>query len=78
MLKQILGRVSEGGVWTVEGLAREMRTTPELITAMLDDLVRLGYLKPVGGACGGACASCPMDGCCVTGPAQKVWTLNAG
>ena len=78
MLKRILERVAEGGTWTVEGLARELDTTPELVAAMLDELVRMGRLKPVGGACGGACASCPIGGGCIKGTAQRVWALSGG
>ena len=76
MLRQIMDRIAQGGSWSVEDLARELGTTPQLVTAMLEDLVRRGYLKAVGAACGGGCASCSMAGGCIKGAFEQVWTVN--
>jgi hypothetical protein len=75
VLREILERVSEGGSWTTEGLARELDSTPEHVVAMLEELVRRGYLKPVGDSCAGACASCSIGETCSVG-SPRVWTLN--
>ena len=77
MLKQLWDRLAVGGTWTVASLARELGTTPELVTAMLEDLAQRGYLKPTGGACSGTCAFCPLAGRCVKDTSQKAWTLSA-
>ena len=76
MLKQILDRVADGRSWTVETLAGELGTTPEMVTAMIDQLVRQGYLKPVSGACGGGCASCSLAQGCIKGTGSRLWTLS--
>ena len=76
MLKQILDCLADGRSWTVETLAGELGTTPEMVTAMLDQLVRQGYLKPVGGACSGECASCSMAQGCIKGMGSRLWTLS--
>jgi DNA-binding MarR family transcriptional regulator len=76
MLKQILQRIADGGTWTVETLARELNATPELVTAMVEQLVRQGYLKPAGSACDRRCASCSIAQACVKGMGDRVWTLN--
>lgn len=76
MLRQIMDRIAQGGSWSVEDLARELHTTPQLVTAMLEDLARRGYLKPVGAACGDACASCTVAGGCIKGAFERVWTVN--
>ena len=76
MLKQILEHISGGRSWTVETLAQELNVTPELLTAMLDQLVRQGYLKPAGDACGGGCTSCSMAHGCIKGAGNKLWTLS--
>jgi len=76
MLKEIVNRIVEGGSWTTEELAQELNTTPELVTAMLQDLTRRGYLKSAGNACSGTCASCPLAGHCITAAPYKVWTLR--
>jgi hypothetical protein len=51
-------------------------TTPTLVEAMLEDLDRMGYLKRVGGKCGGGCTSCPMAGLCAAGEGGRVWALT--
>ena len=66
MLRQILERLRSGGTWTVEGLARELDTSPALVEAAIADLVRRGYLALVGGACdSGACdaGACTSTAC---------------
>ena len=77
MLRQILERVREGGTWTVAGLAAELDTTPQLVEVALEELTRRGYLKPVGAACPGSCASCPLGFGCVRsqGDGGRAWTL---
>ena len=80
MLKQLLNCVAAGRTWTTESLAQALGTTPELVTLMLEDLTRRGYLKAVGDACHGACASCSLAGHCVASnascePSKRAWTL---
>jgi DeoR/GlpR family transcriptional regulator of sugar metabolism len=77
MLKQIVQHIADGGTWTIETLAHELDTTPELVTSMLEQLVRQGYLKPAGGACAGGCASCSMAQGCVKGMGNRMWTLRS-
>ena len=78
MLRQLVDRIAQGRSWTVEELAGELGTTPQLVTAMLEDLARRGYLKPVGAACSGACASCSMSAGCIKGAFEQVWTVQNG
>jgi hypothetical protein len=75
MLKEILARLADGRSWTIETLAQELGVTPELLMAMIDQLVRQGYLKPVGDACGGGCTSCSLAQGCIKGIGSKLWTL---
>lgn len=76
MLREIISRVADGTPWTVEALARELDTTPELVTVMLEDLVRRGYLREVRGACGEGCGSCSMAQGCIKGMADRAWTVS--
>jgi hypothetical protein len=75
MLRQILERVRKGGTWTVADLAAELDTTAELVEAVLEELARHGYLKPVGAACSGSCTFCPLSSGCVRGAGERIWTL---
>ncbi len=76
MLNRLLELLRMGGTHRVTELARELETTPQLVEAMLEDLARMGYLKRVGGECGGGCAACPLAGLCATGADNgRVWAL---
>ena len=77
MLNRLLELLQAGSTHRVADLARELGTTPELVEVMLDDLARMGYLKPVGGECGGGCAGCSLAGLCATGTGKdgRVWAL---
>jgi len=75
MLKQIMQRVSDGGTWTIEALAHDLGTTPELVTAMLEQLTRQGYLKPAGKTCDRGCASCSIAQGCIKDMGNRIWTL---
>ncbi len=82
MLKQILERIRPGGSWTVETLAGELDTTPEMVITLLEDLAHRSYLESgvlmSGGgcaSCGGGCGSCSTSASCIKGTADRVWTL---
>jgi hypothetical protein len=76
MLRQIMDHIALGVSWSIEDLARELDTSPQLVTAMLEDLARRGFLKPVGAACSGACTSCTMSSGCVKGAFEQVWAVQ--
>jgi hypothetical protein len=46
--------------------------------SMIDELVRLGYLKLAGQqTCPGSCEGCSMASGCAIGAQGKLWTLTA-
>lgn len=77
MLERLLALLREGGARTYPELAKAIGVSEELLDALLEDLSRMGYIKPVAQACEGACANCPMSGVCAVGERGKVWTLTA-
>jgi hypothetical protein len=76
MLNQLLDLLRSGGTRRVADLARELDTTPELVEVMLEDLCRMGYLRRVGGECGGKCGACPVAGLCAVGGDEQLWVLT--
>jgi len=76
MLNELLELLQAGGTHLMADLARELDTTPTLVEVMLEDLDRMGYLKRVGGECGGGCGGCPLAGSCAAGSGGRVWTLT--
>ena len=75
MIEQLLRFVAEGGVHSYEDLAKRLSVPMPLLEMMLDELSRLGYLRPVDSDCGTHCASCSIGGCSITGPG-RLWALT--
>ena len=76
MLTELLRRVARGGVHSAAALARELRVTETLLAQMIDDLVWMGYLRPVSGGCRGECSACSLAGGCTIGGPGGIWTLT--
>lgn len=76
MLTKLLRRVAQGGVHSTAALARELGVSEGLLAQMMDDLIRMGYLRPVDGNCGGKCDTCPLAGGCSIGGPGGVWALT--
>ncbi len=74
MLEKLLQLVGEGGIHSYDELAGRLDASRPLVEAMIQDLVRLGYLRPAVDSCESspACrAGCGLQ--CSTGP---LWTLT--
>jgi predicted ArsR family transcriptional regulator len=76
MLEHLLSLVGQGGVHSYADLARQLDVSEELLEQMLQDLVRMGYLRPVADGCEAQCAGCPMAETCAIGSPTRVWTLT--
>ena len=75
MLRKLLQQVAEGGVRTRAELARKLGVSEGLVEQMLEDLARMGYLKPVEGRYTSQCTGCPLASTCAAGTPTRVWTL---
>lgn len=76
MLKEVLRIVAQGGIHTRGELARRLDVSEELLQQMIEELERLGYLKPVAGDCHHRCAGCPFATECAIGGAGRIWALT--
>lgn len=76
MLERLLSVVGQGGVHSYADLARQLDVSEELLEQMLQDLTRMGYLRPVADGCGAHCAGCPLATTCAVGGPTRVWTLT--
>lgn len=74
-LHDLLRLVAEGGVHSYDDLAEKLAVPLPLLGAMLEDLGRLGYLRPAEATCGKNCQSCPIGGCSVAGR-SRLWVLT--
>ena len=77
MLKRLLELMAEGGVHSYATLAGQLGVSTGLLEQMLQDLARMGYVAPVGGACDTSqCRHCPLGGRCTTDTRGNVWVLT--
>ena len=76
MLERLLSLLGQGGVHSYADLARQLDVSEELLEQMLQDLVRMGYLRPLADGCEAQCTSCPLEGTCAIGGPTRVWTLT--
>ena len=76
MLERLLTLVGQGGVHSYADLARQLDVSEELLEQMLQDLERMGYLRPVADGCEAHCADCPLGEACAIGGPTRVWTLT--
>lgn len=76
MLDQVLGILAQGGIHTKRELAQRLNVSEELLEQMIDELVRIGYLKPVVGDCDNRCAGCPFAAECTIGGGGRIWTMT--
>lgn len=65
---ELLHLLADGGLHPPAELARQLGLSEALVTAMIEDLTRRGYLAPVGQTCGIACESCGLKQACSSAP----------
>jgi hypothetical protein len=75
MIEQLLRFLTEGGVHSYEDMAKRLSISIPLLEMMLEDLSRLGYLRPVDSASGAHCTGCSTGSCSITGPG-RLWALT--
>jgi len=76
MLQRLLELVAQGGVHSYTDLARQLGVSEELLGQMIEDLVRMGYLRPVDSHCQSQCAGCSLAKTCAIGGPTRVWALT--
>ncbi len=76
MLTEVLRIVSQGGIHSRKGLARQLGVSEELLEQMIEELARLGYLKSIVGDCNNRCAGCPFAAECAIGGTGRIWALT--
>jgi len=76
LLERLLRTMAEGPAYSISALAQELDVSGEMVSRMIQELVRLGYLRSMGADSADACAACPLAGSCVLRGAPRVWLLT--
>jgi hypothetical protein len=60
MLERLLTLLQRGGTITIDQLARELETSPEVVSGMMDYLARQGWVKSLTASCTATCGGCAL------------------
>ncbi len=75
MLEKLLQLLAEGGLYRYEDLMERLAVSRAMVEAMVEELVRLGYLRPIHNQCGTSCALC-AKGHCLVSEGDHLWGLT--
>ncbi len=76
MLDKLLLLVKHGGTLTLDQMARELDTTPEVVSGMIDHMTRQGWLRTMSASCDSACSACLFARDCLRADRQRVWSAG--
>jgi hypothetical protein len=76
MLLRLLRIIDSGSVHSLQQLAQQLDVSEPLLQAMIDQLVQMGYLRPLEADCLGACNGCPESSICRIAGSGRVWALT--
>jgi hypothetical protein len=76
MLDRILLLMKRGGTLTLDQMARELDTTPEVVSGMIDYMTRQGWLRTMSASCDSACSACLFARDCLRSDQQRIWMMN--
>jgi hypothetical protein len=76
MLDRLLQTVAQGGAHSYADLTRILGVSEEFLQQMIEDLVRMGYLRAIGEGCRAKCEDCPLAGVCAVGGWGQIWSLT--
>ena len=76
MFDKLMSILKRGGTVTVDQMARELDTSPELVGQMIDHLAGAGWLRQMGVSCEGVCNQCVFVRDCRRVGESRVWQVG--
>ena len=73
MFDKLMSILKRDGAVTVDQMARELATTPEVVNGMIDHLARVGSLRQMSAACDTTCRECMFVRDCARADKGRVW-----
>ena len=78
MLDKLLVLFKRGGSVTIDQAARELDTSPEVVSGMIDHLTRQGWLRSMSASCDSACSACLFARDCTRADNNRIWLSTGG
>ena len=73
MFNKLMALLKRGGTVTVDQMARELGTSPEVVSGMIDHMTRQGWLRAMSASCDSACNACLFVRDCSRVGRERVW-----
>jgi hypothetical protein len=73
MLEKLAAILRRGGTVTVNEVARELDTSPEMVGQLIDHMTSAGWLRQLEVSCEGACNQCVFVRDCQRSEHGRVW-----
>ena len=73
MFDKIMAMLKRGGTITIDQMARELDTSPEVVSGMIDHMTRQGWLRSMSASCDSACSACTFARDCVRVEKARTW-----
>jgi Mn-dependent DtxR family transcriptional regulator len=74
MLERLIAILNRNGSATLDQIALELDTTPEMIEQLIAHLERNNLLKQIGDNCQATCSGCYLASACGRSPSQRIWS----
>ncbi len=76
MFDKLMSMLKRGGTVTVDQMARELDTSPELVGQMIEHLASAGWLRQMGVSCDNTCNQCVFARDCRRVGESRVWQVG--
>lgn len=73
MFDKLIARLKQGNTVTIDQLARELGTSPEVVNGMIDHMTRHGWLRSLSASCDSTCSACVFARDCTRATTSRVW-----
>jgi hypothetical protein len=78
MFDKLLVLLKRGGTVTINQAARELDTTPEVVSGMIDHMTRAGWLRSMSASCDTRCSECLFARDCTRADNHRIWLTTDG
>jgi predicted ArsR family transcriptional regulator len=73
MFNKLMTMLRRGGTITIDQMARELETSPEVVSGMIDHLTRQGQLRAMSASCDSTCGACTFARDCGRRVQARTW-----
>jgi hypothetical protein len=76
MFNKLMTVLRRGGTVTIDQMARELETSPEVVSGMIDHMARQGWLRAMSASCDTTCGECMFAPDCARADNNRIWLIT--